>query len=539
MKQLLALAIALAVLSMAVPVSADPGILYVDDDGLCDGNSPCYLHPQDAVNAAAPGDTIRVYPGVYGHRQFTSPVPPHWGPNDQYAPALIVWKDGLTIEAVDPDPSQTVIQTTHNFWANASIPNGGGGGSIEHSTGCTWDSVTKMWDGTCVRPKFGTAPNAAAIIASNVTIRGFTFHRPFDGGWATYNTAGVMIGGLYAGYGGAGETLGFNNNTVENCVFSDVWHAVYIWHSSGNRIVHNTVEALNTNHWAAISTYDGYNDAQVALGNLSENNFIAYNTIANKGIALGAWDPPTWTSNAGSRVCTNTTAQVGVSYAHGPVVVGCNTGGFWQYQTDNVLRILGVAYTGDTELWSTGNVDVNLSAQLSYDGTSDGSGVAVVFAVNGSEYYATTVPSGIASTIANLPPGVYTVETKVAVCDDCEFTDSNSLYIGPKLIAIDIKPGSFPNSINLKSKGVTPVAVLTTPDFDSSTVNPATVLFASAPPVRWTMEDVDGDGDVDLLFHFSTQALNLTRSSTEAILTGNTLNGTPIRGVDTVNIVPK
>ena len=48
----------------ARPGSADPGTLYVDAAGVCGGNTPCYLHPQDAVNAANPGDTILVYPGI-------------------------------------------------------------------------------------------------------------------------------------------------------------------------------------------------------------------------------------------------------------------------------------------------------------------------------------------------------------------------------------------------------------------------------------------------------------------------------------------
>lgn len=422
MKKVSVLILVFAMLALSAPVAADPGTLYVDDDGLCGGNSPCYTHPQDAVNAATPGDTILVHPGTYGERVYTSPKPPHWGPGDQYAPALIVWKDGLTIQAVDSDPANTVIQTTYNWWVNKALPGGGGGGSIEHSTGCTWNSVTRAWDGTCVRPMFGTAPNAVAIIASNVTIRGFTLRRPFDFKDGTYNTAGVMIGGLYAGYGGAGETLGFNNNTVENCVFEDVWHAVYIWHSSGNRIVHNTIKSLNTNHWAAISTYDGYNDAQIGLGNLSENNFIAYNTLANKGIALGAWAPSTWTSNAGSKVCCNTTTSVGVTYAHGPVVVGCNSGGFWQYNTDNVIWIKGIAYTG-AGAFPVGT-DINLIAQLDYDGSADGSGVEVIFRVNGAEYPVTTVTGGSASvTVSPLPVGVYEVQAEVTVCDDCVFTD--------------------------------------------------------------------------------------------------------------------
>jgi hypothetical protein len=106
-------------------------------------------------------------------------------------------------------------------------------------------------------------------------------------------------------------------------------------------------------------------------------------------------------------------------------------------------------------------------------------------------------------------------------------------------VDIDIKPDGYPNSINLKSKGVVPVAVLTTDWFDASTVDPTTVGFVGAQPLRWTMEDVDGDGDLDLLFHFRTQELNLDETSTEAALTGTTYGGQLIGGKDTVNIVPK
>jgi len=105
-------------------------------------------------------------------------------------------------------------------------------------------------------------------------------------------------------------------------------------------------------------------------------------------------------------------------------------------------------------------------------------------------------------------------------------------------VSIDIKPGSYPNSINLKSKGVVAVAVLTTVDFDASTVDPATVEFAGATPLRWTLEDVDNDGDLDMLFHFDTQTLQLNENSTEATLTGETVGGQEFTGTDTVRIVP-
>jgi hypothetical protein len=120
---------------------------------------------------------------------------------------------------------------------------------------------------------------------------------------------------------------------------------------------------------------------------------------------------------------------------------------------------------------------------------------------------------------------------------------TNSDYSVVKLylcvpIQIDIKPGSYPNSINLKSQGMVSVAVLTTDFFDATAVDPVTVLFASAAPVRWATEDVDGDGDLDLVLHFEIQGLNLTAKSTAAKLTGRTLDGVYwIEGMDSVKIV--
>jgi len=105
-------------------------------------------------------------------------------------------------------------------------------------------------------------------------------------------------------------------------------------------------------------------------------------------------------------------------------------------------------------------------------------------------------------------------------------------------VTIDIKPGSYPNSINLGAKGVVPVAVLTTDEFDAGTVDPASVVFAGAGPVHWALEDVDGDGDVDLVLHFKMQGLDLDAGNTEATLTGSTGDGQEIQGMDSVRIVP-
>jgi len=110
-------------------------------------------------------------------------------------------------------------------------------------------------------------------------------------------------------------------------------------------------------------------------------------------------------------------------------------------------------------------------------------------------------------------------------------------------VGIDIKPGSYPNSINLGSKGVVPVAVLGAESFDPATIDPTTVNFAGTSPVHWALEDVNHDGHRDMILHFDTQLLNLTADSTEATLTGDTTDERNIMGhitgADSVNIVPK
>ena len=109
-------------------------------------------------------------------------------------------------------------------------------------------------------------------------------------------------------------------------------------------------------------------------------------------------------------------------------------------------------------------------------------------------------------------------------------------------IEIDIKPGSEPNSINPDSKGVIPVAILTTGDFDAASVNVTTVLFGKegneAAPVHYALEDVDNDGDTDMILHFRTQETGIGEGDTEATLTGQTLDDKNFKGTDSVRIVP-
>jgi hypothetical protein len=113
-------------------------------------------------------------------------------------------------------------------------------------------------------------------------------------------------------------------------------------------------------------------------------------------------------------------------------------------------------------------------------------------------------------------------------------------------ISIDIRPGSLVNAINLSSRGVVPVAILTSRDFDARTVRAVSVCFGDQEePAERTCqethgtshpEDVDGDGDVDVVFHFRTGATGIDQGDTEACLTGTTEHGVLITACDRVTV---
>ncbi len=383
MKRMSLLVILTIVFALMVGVklaNAAPGTLYVDAAGGCGGNLPCYQHPQDAVNAANPGDTILVYPGTYTERVFTSPNPPHQGLQDQYAPPLIVWKDNLTIKAIDPVPANTVIQATQNYYFEVNPDMGSaGGGSIEHSTGCAWNSVTQKWDGTCVRPRVTTPPNAVDIIASGVTLEGFTIRR-FHDSRLYYLSDAVRIGGLYAGYGIHGESVGFNNNTIRGCIIEDSdKSAITIWHSSGNIIEDNIIRRIT---WRAIQIYDGSSDAEVSVPNPSQNNIIRNNDISAAwgGISVGAWNQvgPNMirTNNSGTTIAGNNLhdltaeADIGISFQDQE-----SSGIIIENNTINLAGSSPTNHIGSIGIWSIRNTtfhDLKIVGNKATSGTQNG-----------------------------------------------------------------------------------------------------------------------------------------------------------------------
>jgi hypothetical protein len=130
----------------------------------------------------------------------------------------------------------------------------------------------------------------------------------------------------------------------------------------------------------------------------------------------------------------------------------------------------------------------------------------------------------------NIPGTIYIVDPYTLRCEPPLFLT----------IVLDVKPHSFPNPVNPKSRGVIPAAILTTNSFDATTVDPATVWFGvtgtEINASHWALEDVNEDGRQDLVLQFRTQDTGITCETTLVSVTGKTFSGEAIRGTDSVKV---
>jgi hypothetical protein len=157
------------------------------------------------------------------------------------------------------------------------------------------------------------------------------------------------------------------------------------------------------------------------------------------------------------------------------------------------------------------------------------------------------------------------INGNVHVGDENNYLD-NVILIGesaelPLVVEVDIKPGSCPNPLNVKDKGVLPVAVLGTEDFDVFNIDPASIRLEGVAPIRSSYEDVAApvsnksddcdcttegpDGYLDLVLKFDVQEIVAALGGMYdgdiylLTLTGETIDGTPIEGTDCVVIIAK
>ena len=163
----------------------------------------------------------------------------------------------------------------------------------------------------------------------------------------------------------------------------------------------------------------------------------------------------------------------------------------------------------------------------------------------------------------------------VKIISDCGATMIADFYVGvppePINVALDVKPTSCPNPLNVKAGGVLPVAIVGTEDLDVTHIDPATIQLMLLDPLRGNYEDVctayypvvgkasqydcieEGpDGFMDMTLKFDNRdvamALELIGGGLAdgeeilVTLTGNLLRdygGIPIVGEDVVSIIKK
>jgi hypothetical protein len=91
------------------------------------------------------------------------------------------------------------------------------------------------------------------------------------------------------------------------------------------------------------------------------------------------------------------------------------------------------------------------------------------------------------------------------------------------VVTADIRPGSEDNSVSTSAQGLLPVAILGRNDMDVTTIDPSTLQLAGVDPalrgsakrprLAYIVEDVNGDGFVDLVALLRRVRSRLSRST--------------------------
>ncbi len=335
----------------------------------------------------------------------------------------------------------------------------------------------------------------------------------------TLNCADHLLTG--DGTGDGISLFGRTGVTIENCDVKNFALGIFLFGSSGNTLTGNTpsnnvdgIRLTNSNgNTLEGNTADSNTGSGIFLSN-SNGNTLEGNTASNnfKGIELlNSSDNNTLTGNT-----ADSNTNTGIFLA--------NTSNSNQIYNNNFINNPTQAFVSSD---STGNV-FNLAKPTggnfwdNFDEPSEG-------CIN-------TSPAD------NFCDGPFIF---IDGQDNLPWTRQDGWLVQP--VDIDIKPASDPNSINPKSGGTVPVAILGSNTFDVTDVDVTTLAFGTSgatskhdltDPVVYALhlEDVNSDGFTDLVSHYKQKDTGLASGDTEACITGATTGGTAIEGCDSVRV---
>ncbi|MEM4252492.1 MAG: hypothetical protein QXE84_03100 [Candidatus Nitrosotenuis sp.] len=126
------------------------------------------------------------------------------------------------------------------------------------------------------------------------------------------------------------------------------------------------------------------------------------------------------------------------------------------------------------------------------------------------------------------------------------FIDDVSVIVATLEADIDIKPGSDPNSVNCKSKGVVPIGIYSDGSFNATTIDLSSITINGNPVTEahgiLHIEDLNEDSIDDVVIHvntFDVCAATTVVSGTEPVtVAGSNANGL-FEGTDSVRIVKR
>ena len=180
------------------------------------------------------------------------------------------------------------------------------------------------------------------------------------------------------------------------------------------------------------------------------------------------------------------------------VVGGCGGSSGEKSASQNVVFAVILA-EGEFLVEGTVYNDANDSGTM--DGTETGvAGVTVTLSgtvdavTDAAGYYAFAVTTTGPYSVGITEPADYMLTTEspfdITVTDaDVQVNFGLHMYMD---LPVDVKPGSNVNPVNLRSKGVLPVAVLGSADLDVTMIDPTTIRLNGEEPLRWSIEDVCG-----------------------------------------------